>query len=251
MPRSVSFSDAVSRAHAESTSAAAPDTCGAAIDVPLEAIGAADRRRRDVHARCGKVDGPRPAVRKRGQLVVAVGRRHGEDIGHEVIGGVHRRDVVVRAAVAGRNDEQHVTRVGEAISSLSSAWENSRRPSCSRALGRSHRSCRRMRPWCCDQELDRLDGVVGEAAGIGVEELGADQARDPVHTGHADAVVAGGADGARYVGAVIVIVLRVAGVGDRVEAVRPGGAGDGRPAHDDTVKGAGADHTLAARSGCL
>ena len=67
--------------------------------------------------------------------------------------------------------------------------------------------------------VEGADGVGDGAAAVGVEELQGHDLHVPVDAGHADAVVAHGADGAGHVRAVAVVVHRVAVVVDEVVAV--------------------------------
>ena len=58
------------------------------------------------------------------------------------------------------------------------------------------------------------------------DELRADEACRPVHAGDAEPVAADGADRARHMRAVVVVIHRIARARDRVEAMTSGGADD-------------------------
>src|SRR5262249_16612263 len=86
-------------------------------------------------------------------------------------------------------------------------------------------------------ELDGVDGVGRRAAARGIKELGAHDARRPIHTHDAKGVVADGANGPRDMRAVVVVVQGITGVVNCVKTVRTGGTRDEAAADVDREGG--------------
>ncbi len=167
----------------------------------------------DVDAGGAEVDRGGTEAGEVGQQVVVIGRGDRHHAGGLVAGREGRDDVVVVGGVAGRGDEQDAgvagrgDRVEQALAEAAAAPRVGQHAQVDArvALG--------------DRVVDGADGVLEGAAAAGVEELEGHDLDLPVHAGHADAVVAGRADGAGAVRAVVVVVHRIAAAGDRVEAV--------------------------------
>ena len=155
------------------------------------------------------------------------------------------------AVVAGGGDKQHVVLCSPALISSSSVCEKPPPPQLfdsTRTFAAVPRTLLRL-----DRELDRVDRV-GRRCRCRSESrnFSAHHAGRPVDAGDADAVVAARAPIVPDTWVPwIVIVHRIAGVGDRVEAVRAGRAGDRHAADRHREARAGADQMFAARSGWL
>ena len=170
------------------------------------------------------MDRVRSVIREARERILVVDRGHGDDVRNQVARRVRRIGIVVRRAVAGGRDKQHVGLVRPRDLVEERLRERTARPAV-----REHAHVRRTgreRRLHLDRELHRVDGVGECACPARRQELQAHHAREPVDAGDACAVVADGADRAGDVCAVEMIVERIARPRKRVEAVRARGAGD-------------------------
>ena len=199
-------------------------------------IGLAGNRREDVHARRGEVNRRGTEIGERGEIVVVVGRRNGNHVRRvvrrrAVAGWIPWDRIVIRRVVARRRDEQHVLRVRFV--------DLVEQPLREAAVGPAVREYADVGARCgggLDDELDRVDRVGGRPRAVGVEEFRRHDAGSPIDTRHAEVVVANRADRARHVRAVAVVIVGIARLQDRVEAVRTGRAGDGLAANRDVER---------------
>ena len=167
----------------------------------------------------------RAVVREVGAGVGVRRRGDRDDVGCVEAGRVKRQDVVAEAVVPRGRDEEHVFRAGRV-----DFVEQRLREAASAPAVRQHPHVRAA--GCgegalgLNREVDAFDGVGQGSAAVGIQELDAHHLRGPVHADHAGAVSAGRADRPRHVGAVVVVVHRIARHRGGVESMRTGGAHD-------------------------
>ncbi len=158
------------------------------------------RGAQDADPRRGQIDAPGPVVRERGQLIGRIGRRHGDHVVQFVAGRIERHVVVVFAVVSGGRHEEMA-----GVACTGDGVVNGLRVVIARAptVVGDHRPVG-------DRVVDRLDGRAEVAAAARIEELERHDLGLPVDADHARCVVPDRGDGSRNVGAVVVVVHRVA-----------------------------------------
>ena len=160
-----------------------------------QAVRASRKRAQDIRAGSGEVHRGRPEVGEIGQVVGRRGRGDRYDVVEVVARGVGRKQVVVRGGISscGHEQDARVHRV------LDRQPQRLGKPAAPPAVAHDvdvhHRGV-----------FDRGDGIGRASAAARVQELERHEAHGPVHSRHAEPVVPHGADGARHVGAVEMVV---------------------------------------------
>ena len=149
------------------------------------------------------MDAVGPVVGKTGQRTVVADGRHRDEVRQIVAGRIVRRLFVVLGIVARRRDEQLPVDVARLLDGIVQPL----------AVAASAPAVVR------DLDLQGgvggrvLDGANGVGRGAGrIQKLQADQLHLPVHAGHAEQIVADGADRARHVRPVADVIPQIGGV---------------------------------------
>ena len=154
----------------------------------------------NARARRGQIHRCRAEAAEVRQLVAHVRRRDGHDVGNVVAAGIMGSQVVVRGRIARRGHEQVALRAGHLDGVV-------QRLAVGAAAPAVVAQARAVLPGVFQGQ----DGVGREAHAEVAQEADRHDLDFPVHAGHALVVVADGADDARHVRAVAVVVHRVVG----------------------------------------
>ena len=141
-----------------------------------------------------------------GQPVVPINRGDGDDIVELIIGGISGKEVVVESTVLGRHNKQHAL-LSRAIDGVEQRLSE-----------------RTSAPTVVHYLSSFVDGVVNASNRVAegtetlrAQKLATHQSNVPRDTDVRMAIVGGRADGAGDMGAVVIVVERIARPGDRVD----------------------------------
>ena len=220
LPIRFAFRLAVLRLQLESTSAAAPATCGVAIEVPLKMEKPPLRTvEKDGRAGRSEING-RGAEAGEGRFIIpVVSRSHRHNVRGIIVGREIGGGVGVAVAVAGGGDEEYVIAVRRSDRVQKRLRETTAAPT----VGEDAEVGLPVPNICLAWMANWMHSMASDLAPLpdAVRNFNPMIAGGPVHAGHSRTIIASAPDRPRAVSAMIVVIERGASVGDGVEAMRP------------------------------